>query len=103
VNVLPVVMGVTMFIQQKMSVTDPKQKALIYLMPVMFTLIFNNLPSGLNLYYALFNVFSIIQQAWVSKAPIAPVKKDPKKKSALTQFRRFGVNSALSRNRMLKK
>ncbi|MGH7495453.1 MAG: membrane protein insertase YidC [bacterium] len=103
VNVLPILMGVTMFIQQKMSVTDPKQKALVYLMPVMFTLIFNNLPSGLNLYYALFNIFSIIQQRWVSKQPVAPVVKDPKKKSALAQFRRFGVNAALSRKRMLKK
>jgi YidC/Oxa1 family membrane protein insertase len=103
VNVLPILMGVTMFIQQKMSVTDPKQKAMIYLMPVMFTLIFNNLPSGLNLYYALFNIFSIIQQKWVSKTPVEPVKRDPKRKSALSQFRRFGVNAALSRNRMLKK
>ena len=103
VNVLPLLMGVTMFVQQKMSITDPKQKAMIYLMPVVFTLIFNNLPSGLNLYYALFNLFSIIQQKWVANAPAKPPKKDPKKASALAQFRRFGVNAALSRNRMLKK
>ncbi len=102
VNILPIFMGVTMFIQQKMSTTDPKQKMLIYLMPVMFTLLFNNLPSGLNLYYALFNLFSIAQQSWVSKAPVAP-KKDAKKKSALAQIRRFGVNAALSRNRAVKK
>lgn len=103
VNVLPLFMGVTMFIQQKMSITDPKQKVLIYLMPVMFTLIFNNLPSGLNLYYALFNVFSIIQQAWISKKPVEPVKKNGRKKSALEQIRRYGVSAALSRNRAMKK
>ncbi len=103
VNVLPIIMGITMFVQQKMSVTDPKQKALVYLMPIMFTLIFNNLPSGLNLYYALFNILSIIQQALIAKAPVEPVKKDGKKASALSQFRRFGLNAALSRNRMLKK
>ena len=103
VNVLPNLMGVTMFVQQKMSVTDPKQKALIYIMPFVFTLLFNNLPSGLNLYYALFNVFSIAQQSWISKTPAEPIKKDAKKTNALSQFRRFGVNAALSRNRMLKK
>jgi len=68
VNVLPILMGVTMLVQQKMSVTDPKQKAMIYFMPVFFTLLFNSFPSGLNLYYALFNVLSIIHQKWQMKS-----------------------------------
>ncbi len=104
VNVLPLVMGVTMFIQQKMSVTDPKQKAMIYMMPVLFTMMFNSFPSGLNLYYALFNVFSIIQQKYTGKATIELVpKKKKQSKFSLAQVRKFGVNAALSRNRMLKK
>ena len=70
VNVLPIVMGVTMFWQQKMTMKDPKQKMMVYFMPIFFTLIFNSFPSGLNLYYALFNVFSIAQQKW------SPEKKD---------------------------
>jgi len=70
VNVLPIVMGITMFWQQKMTMKDPKQKMMVYLMPIFFTLIFNSFPSGLNLYYALFNVFSIAQQKW------APEKKE---------------------------
>ena len=37
---LALLMGITMFIQQKMTVTDPKQKALVYIMPVMLTLLF---------------------------------------------------------------
>lgn len=104
VNVLPLVMGVTMFIQQKMSVTDPKQKMMIYMMPVLFTLMFNNFPSGLNLYYALFNVFSILQQKYTGSAPaeLTPKKKQPSKFS-LGQMRKLGVNAALSRKRMLKK
>ncbi len=61
VNILPLVMGVTMFIQQKMTVTDPKQKMMVYFMPIFLTLLFNSFPSGLNLYYALFNVLSILQ------------------------------------------
>jgi YidC/Oxa1 family membrane protein insertase len=67
VNVLPIIMGVTMLIQQKMSVTDPKQKAMIYFMPIFFTLLFNSFPAGLNLYYALFNILSIIHQKWQTR------------------------------------
>lgn len=86
VNVLPIIMGVTMFLQQKMTMKDPKQKAMVYFMPIFFTLLFNSFPSGLNLYYTLFNIFSIAHQRWMpdhkpkteeptasSKAP-APVK-----------------------------
>lgn len=51
-----------MFIQQKMSMKDPKQKAMVYIMPVFFTLLFNSFPSGLNLYYALFNLLTILQE-----------------------------------------
>ena len=55
-NILPLFMGITMFIQQKISMKDPKQKAMVYLMPIFLTLMFNTFPSGLNLYYALFNL-----------------------------------------------
>ena len=61
VNILPLFMGVTMFIQQKMTVQDPKQKAMVYVMPFVFTLMFNSFPSGLNLYYSLYNLLSIVQ------------------------------------------
>lgn len=64
INVLPILMGLTMLLQQKMTITDPKQKAMIYIMPVFMTLLFNNFPSGLNLYYTLFNVFSIVHQKY---------------------------------------
>ncbi|MBN1560084.1 membrane protein insertase YidC [candidate division KSB1 bacterium] len=66
VNILPLVMGATMFIQQKMTVTDPKQKMMVYFMPIFLTLLFNSFPSGLNLYYALFNILSILQQKYLS-------------------------------------
>ena len=65
VNVLPIVMGITMFFQQKMTMKDPKQKAMVYIMPFFFTLLFNNFPSGLTLYYTLFNILSIYQQKMV--------------------------------------
>ncbi len=65
VNILPVFMGVTMFIQQKITMKDPKQKAMVYFMPIFLTLMFNSFPSGLNLYYALFNLFSIVQEKMI--------------------------------------
>jgi YidC/Oxa1 family membrane protein insertase len=84
VNILPLFMGVTMFIQQKMSMKDPKQKALVYIMPVFFTLLFNSFPSGLNLYYALFNVLSIAQEKLIPYHPKKPEElkqaKAPKKR-----------------------
>ncbi|NIR48509.1 membrane protein insertase YidC [candidate division KSB1 bacterium] len=89
VNVLPLFMGVTMFIQQKMSMKDPKQKALVYFMPIFFTLIFNSFPSGLNLYYALFNLFTIFQEKLIPYKPKEPkpVKKRPVQKRRKHDYR----------------
>jgi YidC/Oxa1 family membrane protein insertase len=64
---LATLMGITMFIQQKMTVTDPKQKAMVYFMPIMLTLLFFSFPSGLNLYYFIFNLLSIGQQYYQTK------------------------------------
>jgi len=77
INVLPIVMGFTMYFQQKMTTQDPKQKSLMYLMPIFFVLLFNSFPSGLNLYYTLFNILTIAQQHFVKtdKMEIKPVQK----------------------------
>jgi YidC/Oxa1 family membrane protein insertase len=61
-NILPILMAGTMIFQSKMTMQDPKQKAMVYLMPIFMLLIFNQFPSGLNLYYTLFNLWTIIQQ-----------------------------------------
>ena len=61
-NILPILMAVTMMFQSKMTMQDPKQKAMVYLMPIFMLLIFNQFPSGLNLYYTMFNVLTIFQQ-----------------------------------------
>ncbi len=102
VALLPLLMGVTMFIQQKMSITDPKQKAMIYIMPIMFTLMFNNFPSGLNLYYALFNVLSIIQQKYMTKPP-EDLEARKKKMKERAELKKGGFHAALSRKRLMKK
>ena len=61
-NILPILMAGTMIFQSKMTMQDPKQKAMVYIMPIFMLLIFNQFPSGLNLYYTMFNVLTIIQQ-----------------------------------------
>jgi YidC/Oxa1 family membrane protein insertase len=63
---LALLMGITTFVQQKMSVKDPKQQMLVYMMPIMLTILFMTFPSGLNLYYFMFNVFSIAQQYYIN-------------------------------------
>src|SRR4030095_15089786 len=64
---LALLMGITMFIQQKMTVKDPKQMAMVYVMPIMLTFLFTTLPAGLNLYYFMFNLLSITEQYFVQK------------------------------------
>ena len=69
IAVLPIVMGFTMFLQQKMMPTQAsgQQKFMSYFMTGFFILLFNNFPSGLNLYYTLFNVFTILQQKFLTQ------------------------------------
>ncbi|MDD9887250.1 MAG: YidC/Oxa1 family insertase periplasmic-domain containing protein, partial [Candidatus Marinimicrobia bacterium] len=67
-NVLPFLMGATMFLQQKyMSPTTGdggQQKIMLYAMNVFFLFLFYSFPSGLNLYYSVFNILSIVQQKY---------------------------------------
>jgi YidC/Oxa1 family membrane protein insertase len=81
VSGLALAMSITMFVQQKMTVTDPRQKAMVWMMPIMMMLIFNSLPAGLNLYYFVFNLLSIGQQMWFNRQhKDEPLRKvDPKK------------------------
>ena len=64
--VLPVIMGVTMFIQQKLNPApmDPVQAKVMMALPFIFTVFFAFFPSGLVLYWVTNNVLSIAQQ-WV--------------------------------------
>ena len=65
VCVLPLLMSITMFIQQSYTMsssTDKNQKIMMQSMSVVFFLIFNSFPSGLNLYYTVSNVLNIFQQ-----------------------------------------
>lgn len=67
--VLTILMGITMFIQQKMTPSsgDPRQEQIMLLMPVVFTFFFLNFPSGLVLYWLINNILSIVQQYWINR------------------------------------
>ncbi len=67
--VTPLIMGATMFIQQKMTPTsmDPMQAKLFMLMPIIFTFMFLNFPSGLVIYWLVNNLLTIGQQYLINR------------------------------------
>jgi YidC/Oxa1 family membrane protein insertase len=69
VGPLPILMGATMIIQQKMTPTslDPTQNKMMMFMPVIFTFLFLNFASGLVIYWLMNNIFSIAQQFYANK------------------------------------
>ena len=68
IPVLTIIMGATMFLQQKISpaMGDPSQAKIMMLMPIVFTVIFINFSSGLVLYWLVNNVLSIAQQYYTT-------------------------------------
>jgi len=69
IYITPLIMGATMVLQQKMTptATDPTQAKMMLLMPVMFTFLFLNFPSGLVIYWLVNNVLSIAHQYYMNK------------------------------------
>ena len=68
--ILPILMGASMYFQQKMTptnFTDPMQAKVMQFLPVIFTFFFITFPSGLVLYWFVNNLFSILQQFIVNK------------------------------------
>lgn len=67
--ILPILMGATMFLQQKFTptnFTDPTQEKIMKFLPLIFTFFFITFPAGLTLYWFINNVCSIIQQLIVN-------------------------------------
>lgn len=67
--VLPVLNGITMFIQQKLNPApaDPVQAKVFLFMPVIFTVLFLNFPAGLVLYWLVNSILSILQQWFITR------------------------------------
>ena len=84
-HVLPVIMGATMLIQQKLNPAppDPMQAKIMMFLPILFTGLFWNFPAGLVLYWIVNNTLSITQQWYITRKygddktvpPTKPVKK----------------------------
>jgi YidC/Oxa1 family membrane protein insertase len=73
--ILPLAMGASSFLMQKLSpqpADNAQAKMLLYFMPAFFTLIMLKLPSGLTLYILVNNVLSIAQQQWLMRRQAAP-------------------------------
>jgi len=67
--ILPVAMGVTMFLHQRITptnFTDPMQEKIMKFLPIIFTFFFMTFPAGLTLYWFINNLFSIGQQYYVN-------------------------------------
>ena len=93
-KIIPIIMGLSMFVLSKVGQIgvppNPQTKMMVYFMPIFMTVLFLNFASGLNLYYAAQNIFSIPQQYMIAKrrlreAPtaggtrvVAPPKTPPK-------------------------
>ncbi len=67
--VTPIIMGATMFIQQKMtpSTMDPAQAKIMLALPIVFTFMFLNFPAGLVIYWLVNNILTIAQQAYINR------------------------------------
>ncbi len=74
-GVWPLIMGITMFLQQKLNPQppDPIQAKIFLFMPVMFTFLLATFPAGLVIYWAWNNTLSIIQQAVIMKRAGVPI------------------------------
>ena len=74
IAVFPILMGVTVYLQQKITPTtqsNEQMKVMMYMFPAMMLLFFNNMPAGLGLYYLMFNIFSVAQQFYINKTTTA--------------------------------
>jgi YidC/Oxa1 family membrane protein insertase len=85
--ILPVLLAISMFLMQWVSLRsldapNPQMKMMMYIMPPMMLVIFSNLASGLNLYYATANLATVPQQIWIAKERKKMRGKPPPKLSS---------------------
>ena len=75
--ILPIIMGVTMFIQQQLNPTppDPMQAKVMKMLPIIFTFFFLWFPAGLVLYWVVNNILSIAQQWYITRQIEAAARK----------------------------
>jgi len=72
IHIMPLIMAGTMVWQQKLTPTDPRQAAMAYIMPIVMTVFFYAMPSGLVLYWTVTNLMAIGQQVWINRSVVQP-------------------------------
>lgn len=87
--IIPVLMGASVFLlqwisQRTMPQNNPQMKIMMWVMPVMLTVLFLNFASGLNLYYATMNLASLPQQLYLAKERKAAAAGQPSPARAKT-------------------
>jgi len=76
INILPLLMGITMFVQQKLTSADPSQKKMAVFFPVFLTVVLWKFPSGLILYWTTNNFLTLMGQLFIiERVPIGGMKK----------------------------
>ena len=68
IALMPIIMAILTFLQNKMTIKDPNQKMMIYFMPIFMLVLFNNFPAGLVLYWTFSNALGILQQYMLEKS-----------------------------------
>jgi YidC/Oxa1 family membrane protein insertase len=72
VAIIPIIMAILTYFQNKMTIKDPNQKMMIYFMPIFMLVLFNNFASGLVLYWTLSSALGLLQQYLMNKSTRAP-------------------------------
>ncbi|HZM69730.1 MAG TPA: membrane protein insertase YidC [Candidatus Cryosericum sp.] len=79
--ITPVLMGISMFVMQRMTPTamDPAQQRIMMIMPVVLVVMFHAAPAGLNLYWLSSNLCSVVQQAVTMRIIASPADRAQRK------------------------
>ena len=85
IGLLPILMGVSFIAQNMLTSTDKKNWALTIIFPIFITVIFLNFPSGLQLYWFMYNVLSILESVIGLRGGKKWLKKKPTKEQSLTK------------------
>jgi YidC/Oxa1 family membrane protein insertase len=72
VALMPIIMAALTFYQQKAAITDPNQKAIVYIMPVIMLVMFNGFPAGVVFYWTVSSAFALVQQKWMKPKIAVP-------------------------------
>jgi YidC/Oxa1 family membrane protein insertase len=84
-NIMPLIMGATMLVQQRMTPSAPQQKMMGYMMPILMIFFFYSMSSGLVFYWTVSNVMTVLQQALMNRDQKKSTPAEEKKDTSPTE------------------